>query len=54
MSNHVPSPDTDRPVPAAPETTGDRLRALARLLGRMAARECRSGAGEATQPPSAE
>ncbi|MFP5512755.1 MULTISPECIES: hypothetical protein [Azospirillum] len=55
MTHHVLSPDTATPcTPPESEVAVERLRALARLLGRMAAREYLAASGEATQPPKPE
>ncbi|GLR78897.1 hypothetical protein HUE56_28125 (plasmid) [Azospirillum oryzae] len=52
MTHHVLSPDTAAPcTPPESEAAVERLRALARLLGRMAAREYLARSGEPTQPP---
>ena len=54
MTHHVLSPDTAASTPPDSEAAVERLRALARLLGRMAAREYLAASGEATQPPKPE
>ena len=55
MTHHVLSPDTAAPcIPPESEAAVERLRALARLLGRMAAREYLARSGERTQPPTPE
>ncbi|MGA1860595.1 hypothetical protein VH569_31830 [Azospirillum sp. 11R-A] len=54
MTHHVLSSDTAPCTPPESEAAVERLRALARLLGRMAAREYLAASGEATQPQKPE